>query len=72
MYLLTWKIAPAIAFGNTCVAKPSELTSLTAWKLCEVLQDAELPTGVVNILFGYGPSVGEVGDVSPSSNAFSK
>uniref|UniRef100_H2ZDC9 Aldehyde dehydrogenase domain-containing protein n=1 Tax=Ciona savignyi TaxID=51511 RepID=H2ZDC9_CIOSA len=59
LYLLTWKIAPAIAFGNTCVAKPSELTSVTAWKLCEVFTAAKLPPGVVNIVFGYGTEVGE-------------
>ena len=59
LYLLTWKIAPAIAFGNTCVAKPSEVTSVTAWKLCEVLQEAGLPPGVVNVVFGYGYVVGE-------------
>ncbi|XP_002126639.2 2-aminomuconic semialdehyde dehydrogenase-like [Ciona intestinalis] len=59
LYLLTWKIAPAIAFGNTCVAKPSEFTSVTAWKLCEVFTQAELPPGVVNIVFGYGPTAGE-------------
>ena len=39
LYLLTWKIAPCIAFGNTCVCKPSEQSSLTASLLCEVLQD---------------------------------
>lgn len=40
LYLLTFKIAPAIAFGNTVVCKPSEMTSLTAWMLCQVLIDA--------------------------------
>nr|CAB3221074.1 aldehyde dehydrogenase family 8 member A1-like [Phallusia mammillata] len=59
LYLLTWKIAPAIAFGNTCVAKPSELTSLTAYKLCGVFNEAGLPPGVVNIVFGLGPDAGE-------------
>ena len=38
LYLLTWKIAPAIAFGNTCVAKPSEMTSLTAYELCKIIK----------------------------------
>lgn len=58
LYLLTWKIAPAIAFGNTCVAKPSELTSLTAFMLAEILRDAGLPKGVVNLVFGSGASAG--------------
>lgn len=59
LYLLTWKIAPALAFGNTVVCKPSELTPLTAYLLCEVLRDAGLPNGVVNMLFGSGPNVGQ-------------
>lgn len=58
LYLLTWKIAPAIAFGNTCVAKPSEFTSHTAFLLGEILRDAGLPNGVVNIVFGTGPQAG--------------
>lgn len=58
LYLLTWKIAPAIAFGNTCVAKPSELTSLTAFMLAEILRDAGVPKGVVNLVFGYGAKAG--------------
>lgn len=40
MYLLTFKLAPAIAAGNTVVSKPSEMTSVTAWKFCEVLNEA--------------------------------
>lgn len=59
LYLLTWKIAPAIAFGNTVVCKPSELTPMTAFLLCEIFQDVGLPPGVVNILFGYGAEAGE-------------
>ncbi len=58
LYLLTWKIAPAIAFGNTCVAKPSELTSLTAFMLGEILRDAGVPKGVVNLVFGTGTKAG--------------
>lgn len=54
MYLLTWKIAPAIAVGNTVVAKPSEMTSLTAWMLCQLFEKAGLPKGVVNMVFGRG------------------
>jgi aminomuconate-semialdehyde/2-hydroxymuconate-6-semialdehyde dehydrogenase len=57
LYLLTWKIAPCIAVGNTCVCKPSEITSLTAWMLCGILKEV-LPKGVVNMVFGLGASVG--------------
>jgi aminomuconate-semialdehyde/2-hydroxymuconate-6-semialdehyde dehydrogenase len=59
LYLLTWKIAPAIAAGNTCVAKPSEVTPLTAFKLCDILEKAKLPRGVVNIVHGHGAAVGD-------------
>ncbi|XP_067130789.1 2-aminomuconic semialdehyde dehydrogenase-like [Centruroides vittatus] len=59
LYLLTFKLAPALAYGNTVVAKPSEFTSVTAWMLCSVLQEAGLPPGVVNMVFGYGHKVGE-------------
>ncbi|XP_004673931.1 PREDICTED: aldehyde dehydrogenase family 8 member A1 isoform X1 [Condylura cristata] len=59
LYLLTWKIAPAIAAGNTVIAKPSELTSVTAWMMCQLLGKAGVPPGVVNIVFGTGPGVGE-------------
>lgn len=58
LYLLTWKVAPAIAFGNTVVCKPSEVTSLTASLLADVLKEVGLPPGVVNIVFGTGPKVG--------------
>lgn len=58
LYLLSWKIAPAIASGNTCVAKPSELTPLTANRLCELSIDAGLPAGVMNIIHGYGAKAG--------------
>lgn len=58
LYLLTWKIAPAIAAGNTCVAKPSELTPLTANRLAELIAEAGLPPGVVNIVHGLGAKVG--------------
>ncbi|KAM9059628.1 2-aminomuconic semialdehyde dehydrogenase isoform 2-T2 [Megaptera novaeangliae] len=59
LYLLTWKMAPAIAAGNTVIAKPSELTSVTAWMMCKLLEKAGVPPGVVNIVFGVGPRVGE-------------
>ena len=58
LYLLTWKIAPAIAAGNCCVAKPSELTPLTADRLAALIREAGIPPGVVNIVHGYGASAG--------------
>jgi aminobutyraldehyde dehydrogenase len=57
MMMLAWKIAPAIAVGNTVVVKPSEQTPLTAFKLAEILQPI-VPAGVVNIIFGRGGTVG--------------
>lgn len=59
LYLLTWKIAPAIVTGNTVVCKPSEITSLTAHLLTEVLQSVGLPPGVVNMVYGLGGEAGE-------------
>jgi aminomuconate-semialdehyde/2-hydroxymuconate-6-semialdehyde dehydrogenase len=59
LYLLSWKIAPAIASGNTCVAKPSELTPLTANRLAELSVKAGIPPGVINIVHGYGAKAGE-------------
>ena len=58
LYLLTWKIAPAIAAGNCCVAKPSELTPLTANRLAELAREADIPPGVINIVQGRGASAG--------------
>src|SRR3954454_23095585 len=58
LYLLTWKIAPAIAVGNTCVAKPSELTPLTANRLAELSLQAGIPAGVINIAHGRGLKAG--------------
>lgn len=58
LYLLTWKIAPAIASGNTCVCKPSEVTPMTAYLLGELLNEAGVPAGVVNIVHGSGPGAG--------------
>jgi len=58
LYLFTWKIAPALAAGNCVVAKPSELTPMTAFLLSELCIAAGLPKGVLNILHGYGPKVG--------------
>jgi aldehyde dehydrogenase (NAD+) len=54
LMMAAWKLAPAIACGNTCVLKPAETTSLTALRLAEVLQEVELPDGVINIITGAG------------------
>ncbi len=59
LYLFTWKIAPALAAGNTVVAKPSEVTPLTAYKLSELCKEAGLPAGVLNIIHGYGHEIGD-------------
>jgi aminomuconate-semialdehyde/2-hydroxymuconate-6-semialdehyde dehydrogenase len=58
LYLFTWKIAPALAAGNTVVAKPSELTPLTAFYLSEICMEVGLPPGVLNIVHGLGAKVG--------------
>lgn len=58
LYLFTWKIAPALATGNTVVAKPSEITPFTAWMLSKICMEAGLPAGVLNIVHGTGPGVG--------------
>jgi aminomuconate-semialdehyde/2-hydroxymuconate-6-semialdehyde dehydrogenase len=58
LYLLSWKIAPAIAVGNTAIAKPSELTPMTAFLLCQIAREADLPKGVLNIVHGTGLNVG--------------
>jgi aldehyde dehydrogenase (NAD+) len=54
LLMLAWKLAPALAAGNTCVLKPAETTPLTALAFAEICQQAELPPGVVNILTGAG------------------
>ncbi len=59
LYLLTWKIGPALAVGNTAVCKPSELSPMTAYMLGEVFNEAGLPPGVCNIVHGRGPTVGD-------------
>ena len=58
LYLFTWKIAPAIAAGCTVVAKPSEVTPMTAYLLSKLCIEAGLPAGVLNIVHGTGPKVG--------------
>jgi aminomuconate-semialdehyde/2-hydroxymuconate-6-semialdehyde dehydrogenase len=59
LYLFTWKIAPALAAGNTVVAKPSEITPHTATMLGELAAQIGFPKGVLNIVHGLGPEVGE-------------
>jgi len=59
LYLFTWKIAPALAAGNTVIAKPSEVTPTTAFLLSKICIEAGLPKGVLNIIHGLGPNVGE-------------
>ncbi|MEN9939651.1 MAG: hypothetical protein RIR61_458 [Bacteroidota bacterium] len=59
LYLFSWKIAPALAAGNTVVAKPSEVTPYTAYLLSEILDEVGFPAGVLNIVHGTGPGVGE-------------
>ncbi|XP_059169636.1 2-aminomuconic semialdehyde dehydrogenase-like isoform X3 [Physella acuta] len=65
LYLLSFKIAPAIACGNTVVAKPSEMTSVSTRLMCQVFKEAGLPNGVVNIVFGYGWTAGQALVVHP-------
>jgi aminomuconate-semialdehyde/2-hydroxymuconate-6-semialdehyde dehydrogenase len=71
LYLLSWKIAPAIAVGNTAIAKPSELTPMTAYMLCEIAREAGLPNGVLNVVQGTGPNVGAAITVHPKINTIS-
>jgi aminomuconate-semialdehyde/2-hydroxymuconate-6-semialdehyde dehydrogenase len=71
LYLLSWKIAPAIAVGNTAIAKPSELTPMTAYMLCEIAREAGLPKGVLNIVHGTGPNVGAAITAHPKINTIS-
>src|SRR5881296_1692379 len=71
LYLLSWKIAPAIAVGNTAIAKPSELTSMTAFMLCEIAHEAGLPNGVLNVVHGTGPNVGAAITAHPKINTIS-
>src|SRR5690348_1086884 len=71
LYLFTWKIAPALAAGNTVVAKPSEITPFTAFRLSEFAVECGLPAGVLNIVQGTGPSVGEAIVEHPDIKAIS-
>jgi aminomuconate-semialdehyde/2-hydroxymuconate-6-semialdehyde dehydrogenase len=71
LYLLSWKIAPAIAVGNTAIAKPSELTPMTAYMLCEIVREAGLPNSVLNVVHGTGPNVGAAITAHPKINTIS-
>ncbi|MBC7949294.1 MAG: aldehyde dehydrogenase [Chitinophagaceae bacterium] len=59
LYLFTWKIAPALAAGNCVIAKPSEVTPVTAYLLAHIVREAGLPDGVLNIIHGAGNTTGE-------------
>jgi len=71
LYLFTWKIAPALAAGNTVVAKPSEVTPMTAFLLGELCSKAGLPDGVLNIIHGTGPAAGQAIVEHPNIKAIS-
>ncbi len=71
LYLFTWKIAPALAAGNTVVAKPSEITPMTAFLLSEICMEAGLPPGVLNIVHGLGGKAGAAIVSDPSIKAIS-
>lgn len=58
LYLFTWKIAPALATGNCVIAKPSEITPMTAYLFSKLCIEVGIPKGVINILHGTGPSIG--------------
>ncbi|MEW9573070.1 aldehyde dehydrogenase [Rhodanobacter sp. Si-c] len=71
LYLFTWKIAPALAAGNAVVAKPSEITPCTAALLGELAIEAGLPPGILNIVHGRGPTVGQALVEHPQVKAIS-
>ena len=71
LYLFTWKIAPAIAAGNCVVAKPSEVTPMTAYLLGEICTEAGLPNGVLNIVHGLGTTTGQAIVEHPNIKAIS-
>jgi aminomuconate-semialdehyde/2-hydroxymuconate-6-semialdehyde dehydrogenase len=71
LYLFTWKIAPAIAAGNCVIAKPSEVTPMTAYLLSKICIEAGLPAGVLNILHGTGPGCGSAIVAHPAIKAIS-
>ncbi|MFZ1311209.1 MAG: aldehyde dehydrogenase family protein, partial [Chitinophagaceae bacterium] len=71
LYLFTWKIAPALAAGNCVIAKPSEVTPVTAFLLAKICKEAGLPGGVLNIIHGTGPGAGEAIVSHPEVKAIS-
>ena len=71
LYLFTWKIAPALAAGNCVIAKPSEVTPVTAFLLGKICKEAGLPDGVLNIVHGTGPHCGEAIVKHPDIKAIS-
>jgi len=71
LYLFTWKISPALAAGNCVVAKPSEVTPLTAYRMSTLCQKAGMPPGVLNIVHGLGPKVGAAITAHPAIPAIS-
>lgn len=71
LYLLSWKIAPALLMGNSIIAKPSEITPLTAHFLGLVCTEIGLPDGVLNIVHGYGPEIGQAIVEHPKIKAIS-
>lgn len=71
LYLFTWKIAPALSAGCTVVAKPSELTPVTAFMLSELCIEAGLPKGVLNVVHGLGPKAGQAIIEHPEITAIS-
>lgn len=71
LYLFTWKIAPALAAGNAVVAKPSEVTPMTAYLLSKICQEVALPAGVLNIVHGLGQEAGAAMVAHPKVKAVS-
>ena len=67
IYLLTWKIAPALAAGNTVVAKPSEITPMTAFILSKICKEIDFPAGVLNIVHGVGSNMGDALTTHPDT-----
>lgn len=71
LYLFSWKIAPALAAGNCVIAKPSEITPYTAYLLGKIANEAGMPPGVLNILHGTGPEIGNEMVAHPKIKAIS-
>lgn len=71
LYLFSWKVAPALATGNCVIAKPSEVTPLTAHLLSEIILEAQLPPGVMNIIHGPGQPIGATLTSHPKIKAIS-